>query len=124
MKSILMTALVMLALPAQAADPKAGPAASGKGGEVVTIYTSAQGARQQMARSQAAPLKAGHPLNEGENSVFVDPGMRFQSLLGIGGAITDATAETFAKLEPARQEELLRAYYDGYARVAAEAEAK
>jgi glucosylceramidase len=109
-KSILMTALVMLALPAQAsqaAEPK-----PSTGGDVVTIYTTAQGASGQMVRSQAAPLKAGHPLTEGENSIFVEPQRRFQEFLGIGGAITDATAETFAKLDAARQAELLRAYYD------------
>ena len=112
MKSFLMTALVMLALPARAGVPATMPAVAGTGGDVVTIYTTAQGAKTQMARSQSAPLKAGHPLTEAENSVFVEPRERFQEFLGIGGAITDATAETFAKLDPARQEELLRAYYD------------
>lgn len=44
--------------------------------------------------------------------VFVDPESRFQSLVGIGGTITDAAAETFAKLPRAAQQELLSAYYD------------
>lgn len=35
----------------------------------------------------------------------------FQPMIGIGGALTDAAAETFAKPPPARQEELLTAYY-------------
>ena len=105
MKSILMTALVMLALPAHAAE----------GGKGVTVYTTAQGAKQQMVRSQVAAPRPGHPLTEAENSIFVEPQRRFQPFLGIGGAITDATAETFAKLDPARQAELLRAYYDGEA---------
>src|SRR6266542_1483471 len=43
--------------------------------------------------------------------VFVDPRKTFQPLLGIGGALTDAAAETFAKLPAARQDELLTAYY-------------
>lgn len=107
MKSILMTALVMLALPAHAAGTK-----QAVGGDVVTIYTTAQGAKQQMVRSRTAPLARGHALNEGENSIFVEPRRRFQNFLGIGGAITDATAETFAKLDATRQAELLRAYYD------------
>ncbi|KAF1695252.1 glycosyl hydrolase [Pseudoxanthomonas jiangsuensis] len=81
-------------------------------GDAVTIYTTAQGASQQMVRSHSAPLQPGHALTEAENSVFVEPGRKFQSFLGIGGAITDATAETFAKLDEARQAELLRAYYD------------
>src|SRR5688572_6500789 len=49
---------------------------------------------------------------EAETSIFVDPGKRYQSLIGIGGAITDSSAEVFAKLDPARQAEFLKAYYD------------
>jgi glucosylceramidase len=44
--------------------------------------------------------------------VFVDPSHKFQTLLGIGGALTDASAETYAKLPKNKQEEVLRAYYD------------
>src|SRR6476646_10598336 len=33
-------------------------------------------------------------------------------MLGIGGAITDASAEVFATLDARQQERLLRAYYD------------
>ena len=32
--------------------------------------------------------------------------------MGIGGAITDASAEVFAKLDKQKQEELLTAYFD------------
>ena len=48
---------------------------------------------------------------ESQISVFVNPAKTFQSFLGIGGAITDASAEVFAKLPAARQLELLTAYY-------------
>ncbi|MCG8274948.1 glycoside hydrolase family 30 protein [Stenotrophomonas sp. NLF4-10] len=95
-----------MALPAQAGDRL------DRTGEAVVVYTTAQGATRQMVRSQVAALSEGHALTEVENSVFVEPGRRFQTFLGIGGAITDATAETFAKLDDARQAELLRAYYD------------
>jgi glucosylceramidase len=44
--------------------------------------------------------------------IFVDPSHKFQTLLGIGGALTDASAETYAKLPKKKQEELLTAYYD------------
>ncbi|MCX7219980.1 MAG: glycoside hydrolase family 30 protein, partial [Burkholderiales bacterium] len=37
---------------------------------------------------------------------------RFQTLLGIGGAITDASAEVFAKLTADQQQAVLTAYYD------------
>ena len=74
MKSILVMALAMLALPAQAGE-----------GAVVTVYTTAQGAQRQMVDSRAAPLAEGHALNEGENSVFVDPARRFHQAGGSEG---------------------------------------
>jgi len=44
--------------------------------------------------------------------VFVNPSLTFQTIVGIGGAITDAVAETFDKLPENTQKELLTAYYD------------
>lgn len=44
-------------------------------------------------------------------SVFVNPNKRFQTFLGIGGAITDASAEVFAQLPKDKQKELLNAYF-------------
>ncbi|PHK15315.1 glycosyl hydrolase, partial [Nostoc linckia z15] len=45
-------------------------------------------------------------------SVFVDPSKTFQTITGFGGAITDASAETFAKLPKEKQQQFLEAYYD------------
>ncbi|MCW3786677.1 glycoside hydrolase family 30 protein [Plebeiibacterium sediminum] len=53
---------------------------------------------------------AEQPL-ESEISVFVNPQKQFQTFLGIGGAITDASAEVFSKLPEKKQKELLDAYY-------------
>jgi glucosylceramidase len=44
--------------------------------------------------------------------VVVDPRRRFQVLEGIGGAFTDAAAETFSRLPRERQQELITAYFD------------
>ena len=44
--------------------------------------------------------------------MFANPDKTFQTFIGIGGALTDASAETFAKLPEASQKELLEAYYD------------
>ena len=114
MKTLLMAIAFGAAVPVQAATPESASSTEPgrKDVQAITVYTTAQGAPKQMVRSQAAPLAEGHPLNEGENSVFVEPARRFQSLLGIGGSITDAAAETFARLDAERQAELLRAYYD------------
>ena len=53
----------------------------------------------------------GQPL-ETHVCVFVDPAKTFQTFLGIGGALTDASAETFAKLPKAKQQEFLTAHFD------------
>lgn len=45
-------------------------------------------------------------------SIKIDTGKTDQTFIGIGGAITDASAEVFAKLSPKRQKEFLAAYYD------------
>ncbi len=115
-QSILLSAMGTLGVllahsPAGHAATVSTVAHSGNTG-VVTVYTTAEGAGQPMARSEAAALKPGHTLTEVENSIFVNPGKRFQALLGIGGAITDASAETYAKLGKDKQAEFMKAYYD------------
>lgn len=49
--------------------------------------------------------------DEHSHSVLVDPTVRFQTIEGIGGALTDAAAETFYKLPEAKRQEFLRATY-------------
>ena len=48
---------------------------------------------------------------ETQTCIFVNPKNTFQTFLGIGGAITDASAEVFAKLSPGKQVEFLQAYF-------------
>lgn len=109
MKSLAVPLALLGASMAIAADDAA---AAPEGGHGVTVYTTAEGAGTPMAKSEIAAPAPGHKLVEVENSIFVEPDKRFQTLLGIGGAITDASAETFAKLGKDTQAELLRAYYD------------
>lgn len=77
-----------------------------------TIYTTAE--KTQMRLTQGGRLNftdSRQPL-ETEPFIWVDPQSAFQTVVGFGGALTDASAETFAKLPKAQQEELLRAYYN------------
>lgn len=76
------------------------------------IHTTASGTDQRLAHTGTVTLAPGKQPTEGEISVFVDPSKAYQPLLGIGGAITDASAEVFARLAPADQARLLQAYYD------------
>ncbi|RSK33212.1 glycoside hydrolase family 30 protein [Hymenobacter metallilatus] len=80
-------------------------------GRRVQLYTTASGTQQRLATGAALSFQpVGQPL-ETQPTVFVDPTHTFQTLLGIGGALTDASAETFAKLPKAQQQELLQAYF-------------
>jgi len=87
-------------------------ATSGSAQRTVDVYVTAQATGQKLA--PAAPLTLGPAatLTEKQQYVFVDASKRFQTVLGIGGALTDAAAETYAKLPEAKRRELIQAYYD------------
>lgn len=78
----------------------------------VDVYTTAKDTTLRLQHTDNKTLKPRVQATEGEISIFVNPNKRFQKVLGIGGAITDASAEVFAKLPPSKQSELLKAYYD------------
>lgn len=88
------------------------PAKRSKQNTAVEVYTTASHTAYRLSPMGAVPFSDPEPLAERFTYVFVDEKHSFQTMLGIGGAITDASAETFAKLPPAKQEELLKAYYD------------
>jgi glucosylceramidase len=76
------------------------------------VYTTAQGAAQRFApQSLGSPKPTSQPL-ETETAVFVDTRKQFQEVFGFGGAVTDATAEVYAKLTPDQQKAFLAAYFD------------
>lgn len=77
----------------------------------VTVYTTAADTDQRLTVTDHLTFKPMAQPLETQICVFVDPTKRAQTILGIGGAITDASAETFAKLPPAKQREILDAYY-------------
>jgi glucosylceramidase len=81
-------------------------------GKDVTVYTTADNSDLRISATDKIQFKRlGQPL-ETQICVFVDPRRTFQTILGIGGALTDAAAETFAKLPEPKQRELLSAYFD------------
>jgi glucosylceramidase len=80
-------------------------------GKKAQVFTTAQGTSQRLAAGAALSFQPAPQPVETQVCVFVDPSHSFQALLGIGGALTDASAETFAKLPKAQQQEFLQAYY-------------
>jgi glucosylceramidase len=77
----------------------------------VSVYTTADKTNFRLSPTEKLTFKPmGQPL-ETQICVFVDPSKRSQTFLGIGGALTDASAETYAKLPAAKQREVMDAYF-------------
>src|ERR1043166_9137387 len=81
-------------------------------GKQVAVYTTAAKTNYRISRTDAVPFKPVGQPKETQICVFVDPNRKFQTFVGIGGALTDASAETFALLPKEKQRELLSAYFD------------
>jgi glucosylceramidase len=78
----------------------------------ITVYTTADNTKLRLTPTDNLSLTASKQPLETEISIFVDPSKKFQTFMGIGGAITDASAEIFARLSKEKQTEFLNAYYD------------
>lgn len=76
-----------------------------------TVVTTAENTSLRLSVTDTASFREkGQPF-EDEITIFVDPSKTFQTFFGIGGAITDAAAETFYKIPKEKQNELINAYY-------------
>jgi len=81
-------------------------------GKKVIVYTTADNTKYRLTASDTIQFADfGQPL-ETQPCVFVDPSKTFQTMVGIGGALTDASAETFARLPGDKQQEFLQQYFD------------
>jgi len=80
-------------------------------GKRALVYTTAESTSFRLTPTDTLTFRPSEPTSEGKVYVFVDAKKTFQPFIGIGGALTDAAAETFAKLPAARQDELIAAYY-------------
>lgn len=81
-------------------------------GKESTVYTTASDTDLRLTQTEKVLFQPVNQPLENEVSVFVNPSKSFQTFIGIGGAITDASAEVFAELPLEKQEEFLTAYYD------------
>jgi len=80
-------------------------------GREIAVYTTADKTNNRLSSTDKLTFKQmGQPL-ETQICVFVDPAKRGQMIVGIGGALTDASAETYAKLPAAKQAEVMDAYF-------------
>ncbi|NIM50729.1 MAG: glycosyl hydrolase [Gemmatimonadales bacterium] len=105
--------LLPLLLLTGCGEPYAGAGAEyDVAGTNLIVYTTADNTALRLTPTDTLVFGEPEATSEGRIYVFVDPRRTFQTFLGIGGALTDASAETFFKLSESRQEELMEAYYD------------
>jgi len=75
------------------------------------VYTTSHNSSLKLAESGVVKFETFKQPLETDCSINVDETKEFQTFLGIGAALTDASAETFFKLSEANQDRFLEAYY-------------
>jgi glucosylceramidase len=76
------------------------------------VYLTAKGTGDRVTRKTELASESVAQPDEHTPAVILDRTKRFQTIVGIGGALTDASAETFYKLPAERREEILTALFD------------
>jgi len=112
MKNSISSLLLMICTLSFGLTALAGESPYSVHGKTISVFTTAMDTDQRLALTGQHGFIPAEQPSESEVSVFVNPNKRFQEFLGIGGAITDASAEVFFRLPEQKQAELLSAYYD------------
>src|ERR1039457_5707713 len=86
--------------------------ASGYLGKNIAVYVTAKDTGKRLAKSEGIGFNDKLSPTKKNAKIYIDPSKTFQTVLGIGGALTDASSETFDKLPKDKQQEILRAYFD------------
>ena len=75
------------------------------------LYVTAENTEKRLSEDGVLEFESADQTLETEVAIFVNPAKKFQTFLGIGGAITDASAEVFSLLSEPQQQALLDAYF-------------
>lgn len=79
--------------------------------KTLQVYTTAKDTELRLTKTGEQKFSDKVQPLETDVSVFVNPKKTFQEYLGIGGAITDASAEVFSTLNDTQQDRLLQSLY-------------
>lgn len=77
-----------------------------------TVHLTARDTTDRLRALAPVPFEPLAQPDEMASSVMLDASRRFQTIVGFGAALTDASAETFFKLPKAKQTEFLAACFD------------
>lgn len=81
-------------------------------GRVLTVYSTAENTDLRLTLTDTLLFEQDGQATESETTIFVDPTKKFQTFLGIGAALTDASAETYAKLPQEKRNEVITKFFD------------
>src|SRR5882724_3190682 len=111
MKKFTIASLVLLAACSTPADKPAdkAPATSDSTftNKSAVVFTTADSTNNRITATDTLHFTDFAQPLETQACVFVDPSHKYQTMLGIGGALTDASAESLAKLPKDKQQEIL-----------------
>jgi glucosylceramidase len=91
--------------------PETKPEITSLSDKSLNVYSTVHNTNIKLALTDVVRLKDYQQPLETEYSIVVDPTKQFQTFLGIGAALTDASAETFFKLTKENQNKFMDAYY-------------
>ena len=74
-------------------------------GSSIEIYTTADSTNLRLSKQENKLFAKANQPKENQICVFVNTAESFQTFIGIGGAITDASAEVYAKLSTGKKQE-------------------
>lgn len=76
------------------------------------LFITAKGTTDRMTQKEPLAFEPLDQPDERDATIILDPSRTFQTIVGIGGALTDASAETFYKLPVSKQQEILAKLFD------------
>lgn len=77
-----------------------------------SVFVTASNTDLRLSKTEILKFDEYVQPKETQPFIYIDPQKTFQTVLGIGAALTDAAAETFYKLDEDTQKKFLTAYYD------------
>jgi len=75
------------------------------------VYVTSRDSELRMSLTDKLKFEEYEHTSERQPIVFVNEKVTFQTIEGIGGAITDAAAETFYKMPEAKRNEIIESYF-------------
>ncbi|MDA3906084.1 MAG: glycoside hydrolase family 30 protein [Bacteroidales bacterium] len=79
--------------------------------QIVKVYTTTHSSNFKLTLTDTLMFGNSQQPLETDAAIVLDPTKQFQTFLGIGAALTDASAETYYKLSKENQDRFMEAYY-------------